>query len=296
VDLAYRPKKGWSQVLPESVHVLQESPWMLDGTFQFIHMEHRLSSFEMVSNMHAVMVARSPFTTYELKRGTKVRRVPIPSGSISVVAAYSDYHAYTDGSFSEDLGFLFNPARIHELVSQDENASATVDPRDGFGLNDARSPQILRMFAEDLASATPFGTAYREGLLGAFARHFATTYASAPAITAPESALSPQQLRRVEEFIETNLAEDLSLGVVAEVTGYSRFHFHRLFKAATGMPLYRFILVRRVERAKELLLMTNQSLTEITVEVGFRDHGHLARHFKAFVGMAPSQFRSHSRR
>jgi len=283
-------------VLPESVHVLQESPWMMDGTFQFIHMGHRLSSFEMVSNMHAVLVARSPYTTYELKRGAKVRRVPIPSGSISVVAAHSDYHAYTDGSLSEDLGLLINPARVRELLSQDEAVAGDVSPRDGFGLNDARSAQILTMFAEDLGSVTPFGTAYREGLLGAFARHFATTYAVAPTPNPTESALSARQLRRVEEFIETHLAEDLSLAAVAEVSGYSRFHFHRLFKAATGMPLYRFILIRRVERAKELLLFTNAPLTEVTCEVGFCDHGHLARHFKALTGISPSQFRSQSKR
>ncbi len=296
MELAYRPQKDWSQVVPESVHVLQESPWMLDGTFQFIHMGHRLSAFDMVSNMHAVLVSRTPYTTYELKKGSKVRRVPIPAGSISVVAAHSEYQAFTDGSLTEDLGLLVNPARVLDLLSQDETVKGGVQPRDGFGLNDSRTSQILTMFAEDLSSPAPFGTAYREGLLGAFARHFATTYAHSPIAPSGENTLSHRQLRVVEEFIETHLAEDLSLASVAEVSGYSRFHFHRLFKATTGLPLYRFILLRRVERAKELLLLTNDSLSEIAMEVGFCDHGHLARHFKAVTGLSPSQFRSQSNR
>ena len=296
MEVAYRPQKDWSQVLPESVHVLQESKWMLDGTFQFLHMGHRLSNFEMVSNMHAVLVSRSPFTTYELKRGSKVRRVPIPAGSISIVAAHSEYEAFTDGSLSEDLGLLVNPSRLRALLIEDESIRGNLNPIDGFGLNDPRTAQILTMFAEDLASPTPFGAAYREGLLGAFAKHFAGTFAPSASSPNTELTLSPRQLRKIEEFIEVHLAEDLSLTVVAEESGYSRFHFHRLFKATTGVPLYRFILIRRVERAKELLLLTEDSLTEIAAEVGFCDHGHLARHFKAITGLSPSQFRSQSRR
>ena len=97
---------------------------------------------------------------------------------------------------------------------------------------------------------------------------------------------------RVLEFIEEHLADNLSLEMIASVAGFSPFHFARRFRAATGLSPHQYIIGRRVERARLLLLATNLTLAAIALEVGFASGSHLALHFKRVVGESPSHYRS----
>ena len=64
--------------------------------------------------------------------------------------------------------------------------------------------------------------------------------------------------------------------------------FTRLFKEATGLPPHQYVILRRVERAKQFLQAgTDLSLTEVALRAGFSDQSHFSRHFKRFVGVTP---------
>jgi AraC family transcriptional regulator len=81
-------------------------------------------------------------------------------------------------------------------------------------------------------------------------------------------AISPRRLRRVLEFIEANLGTDLELEDLAFVAGSSRFHFSRAFREATGFPPYRYLIHRRIDAAKILLLEDRFSIPEIADRCG----------------------------
>src|SRR5260370_37179571 len=66
-------------------------------------------------------------------------------------------------------------------------------------------------------------------------------------------ALVPGKLARIKELIESRLDGDLSLAILARESGYSRAHFARSFHATTGMTVHRYVLERRMQRAKYLL-------------------------------------------
>ena len=105
-------------------------------------------------------------------------------------------------------------------------------------------------------------------------------------------ALSPLLLRRVALFIERNLAGDLTLATLAGVAGLSPSHFARRFKAALGEAPHRYVLARRVNAAKRLLLETEMPLAEIAVETGFSSQAHLTGIFGRAVGMPPGAYRT----
>jgi AraC-like DNA-binding protein len=64
-------------------------------------------------------------------------------------------------------------------------------------------------------------------------------------------------------------------------------------KAATGLPPHQYVIVRRIERARQLLQAgTNLSLAEVALRAGFSDQSQLTRHFKRIVGVTPGQFRT----
>jgi AraC family transcriptional regulator len=89
--------------------------------------------------------------------------------------------------------------------------------------------------------------------------------------------LPPWRLRRVIEYIDVNLDRNLALAELADVAGFSLSHFKSLFKQAAGTPVHRFVLERRVERARMLLLKGEKSMTEIAMECGFAHSSHMAR-------------------
>lgn len=103
--------------------------------------------------------------------------------------------------------------------------------------------------------------------------------------------LSPAALHRVHDYIDAHLSESIELTELAGIAGLSIFHFARQFKHSEGITPHHYLVSRRVERAKELLVETNLSLSEIAFAVGFSDQSHLTRHFRQVVRITPGQFR-----
>jgi AraC family transcriptional regulator len=104
-----------------------------------------------------------------------------------------------------------------------------------------------------------------------------------------ETALDGRRLRRVLEFVETHIAEDLSLARLADVAAFSPFHFARAFKLATGWPPHQYVTARRIELARRLLLLGRQTVESIVEQVGFVNINHFRRLFRQRLGLLPSQ-------
>lgn len=104
--------------------------------------------------------------------------------------------------------------------------------------------------------------------------------------------LSPERLQRVRDYVEAHLDDDLSLTVLAEVACLSPYHFSRSFKQAVGIGPQRYVMRRRIDRAKTLMRRTNQPLASIAAEVGFNDQSHLTSIFRRETGTTPGRFRT----
>jgi AraC family transcriptional regulator len=83
---------------------------------------------------------------------------------------------------------------------------------------------------------------------------------------------------------------------MASAARLSVYHFARQFKAATGLPPHKYVIMRRVERAKELLQTnTHLTLAEVAAHAGFSDQSHLSHHFKRHVGVTPGRYQTPAR-
>lgn len=158
-----------------------------------------------------------------------------------------------------------------------------------------RDPQIERigwmMQAEDHA-AYPGGRLFADSLASALAvRLIALQSRGRAASPAPARALPAWRLRHVIEYVDAHLDQDLTLAELAAVAQFSQSHFKALFKQAVGMPVHRFVLERRVERARLRLLEGHSSITEIALEAGFAHPSHMARCMRRLLGLSPSQIR-----
>ncbi len=104
-----------------------------------------------------------------------------------------------------------------------------------------------------------------------------------------------KRIRKVLNFIEENLDNELSLENVAEIGNYSPFHFHRIFRGIIGETLQEYINRNRMEKSAMLLSHhKNKSLEDIFSEVGFKSNSTFSKTFKKYFGISPTDFRKKS--
>jgi len=103
--------------------------------------------------------------------------------------------------------------------------------------------------------------------------------------------LRPALVRRVEEYVDANLARDISLAELARLSCMSIDHFLRSFRAARGTTPYRYVLEQRLRRASTMLRTTPAPVAAIDAKCGFRNPSHFSVKFHAQFGVSPSQFR-----
>ena len=156
---------------------------------------------------------------------------------------------------------------------------------------DPAAQQLLKLLLADFASG-PAGRLYTDHLIHALAYRVLVLARDVPpaAVTKPASGLPDRILKRVVDKMRV-LDDQLSLQSLAQESGYSRVHFVRMFRAATGRSPHNYLLNLRIERARELLSNPALSLTDIALDCGFSSHSHFTRVFRQFVGVTPSEYR-----
>jgi AraC family transcriptional regulator len=147
----------------------------------------------------------------------------------------------------------------------------------------ARSPGdhgIDRLYAESLA------TALATRLIGRAGQIF---------LPSTSQQLSIRQKRLLSDYIDANLDLDLSLLELSHVAVVSVSHLKVLFRRTFGMPVHQYVIRRRVERARSLLLAGDASISQIALETGFAHQSHMARWMKKLVGVTPQSIRLQAR-
>ncbi|MEM8773657.1 MAG: AraC family transcriptional regulator [Pseudomonadota bacterium] len=105
-----------------------------------------------------------------------------------------------------------------------------------------------------------------------------------------KSVYSPA-IQRALEFIEANIDQPVLHKDIARAAGQSEFHFARSFRTATGLSVKRYIMLRRLEVAQDLIMNTNESLAEVAFSTGFSSQSHMCTLFKRFTGRTPRSYR-----
>ena len=101
--------------------------------------------------------------------------------------------------------------------------------------------------------------------------------------------LSAAGVSEIRDYVEANLHSDITLAELAHVAELSRYHFIRAFRQSTGLPPYQYLLLRRIERAKEML-RSGVLLNEVALSVGFPNADSFGRTFRRMTGLTPKQY------
>ena len=108
-----------------------------------------------------------------------------------------------------------------------------------------------------------------------------------------ESRSIKQHIDAVLVYIDHHLAEDIELEQLSRIAHFSKFHFHRLFRYAVGIPVFEYIKLKRLTRAShELAIYPERPITEIAISSGYENSESFSRAFKNTFQQTPSQFRT----
>lgn len=147
---------------------------------------------------------------------------------------------------------------------------------------------LIKLLAGAVGDPDPSAQLYGDALVTSIAIRLYR--GNRPPAKAP-TKLSPLQLSDALGFLEANLPSRVDLATLAKLAGLSQSHYHRAFKASTGLAPYAWQLQARIERAKALLLDTRGSLEDVAEATGFADAVHFGRTFRKLTGATPSAWR-----
>lgn len=184
-------------------------------------------------------------------------------------------------------------ARVEEFT---EATGRRVDVREEAAFRDPRLvQQLVRLWhelADDVPASSLFADQVMRSLLDTLARR-----GDARIVTRQgREMLSNHTLRRLRDYVENSLAEDLDVTMMADAAGLSPAHFARAFAATVGMTPFHYVMTRRLARARELLERTRRPALDIALDVGFKTPSHFTSRFRREFGVTPRAIRPDARR
>lgn len=111
----------------------------------------------------------------------------------------------------------------------------------------------------------------------------------------PVRRLAPWQVRRAIQLLISSISKNCSVATLAAACGLSRGHFAHAFRATTGVPPHKWLLLHRIHRAQEMMERTDECLAEIALSCGFADQSHFTRTFRSVMGRSPAVWRRERR-
>jgi AraC family transcriptional regulator len=243
-----------------------------------------------------ILFARPPEELDLVYEGVK-RRGPPPAGSIVVVPAGSPARYRWSGCM-DTLNIYLEPGLVARVAAEAfdlDAARLTVPPLDGVDLPHLRA--AMAAVDAELSAGGAGGPLASESLANLLAVYLIRHVLAPRQPPRRRDGVLPRgRLRAVVEYIEEHLDGCPTLEQLAAAARLSVHHFARQFRAATGLPPHQYVILRRVERARQLLQAgTNLSLAEVALHVGFSDQSQFCRHFKRLVGVTPGRFRTPAR-
>jgi AraC family transcriptional regulator len=217
--------------------------------------------------------------------------IPFPHGTVSFVNLALDPTAHPK-DMSDCFNFLI-PRATFDQLADDHGADRIVElaVRPGIAANDPIALHLGDCLMPAIERYDGTNDQFVHRITTALNIHFARVYGGMH-FTPPlvSGGLAPWQLRLARNKINASL-EELSLKQIARECRLSASHFVRAFTRSTGISPHRWLMQRRVDVAKDLMLSTDTSLVEISLKCGFSDQSHFTKVFAEATGKTPGRWR-----
>jgi len=266
-----------------------------DFGWQSIYFERREGDhFENIAHVmkgHYLMVKLNPLSKAERELDGKVQLEIQRRGAVAYVPDGCTHRIRYLNSYGSLL--LMNLSR--EIIDQvaDELGIASFDGVPDFANTEDRFVlEAAESLDRELLMGNPHGALFAQTYAKVIAAHIVTRNRRLPSKPGKMPVLSCSKLQLLDQYIESMLSCPISLSELATQAGLSEYYFCRVFKSATGMSPYNYVLRKRIELACHCLKKDDMSIQNIAFKTGFGDPVQFAKHFKQINGLTPSAYRA----
>ena len=225
----------------------------------------------------------------ERELGGSIERGDFRRGS-SLIMAAGQQNTWRWDRPTDELQLFLDPAYLSDVAA--EAGAGAPELIDRFAFEDPMLRQIVHGLLEELRDPGIAGALFGELAAQYLAVHLLRRHCAAPPrVALAARGLTPGQVRRLEAHVGEHLGEEITLDDLAACARMSRFHFAHAFKQATGTSPHRWLVDRRIERAKTLLCATDLGIGEVARAVGFASQSHFGAVFRVRVGASPRGYR-----
>lgn len=183
------------------------------------------------------------------------------------------------------------PRTSLEGILFEEGGGASVEFDCGPGTLDPVAYHLALAVLPALSMPGKVNQLFLDQVMLALCTHIGSHYGNVAPEHEEPKGLAAWQVRLAKEMIAEHLTDGVSVAQLAASCSLSRTYFTRAFKQSTGMSPHDWLISRRVEKAKELMLRTSLNLSQIGLDCGFADQAHFSRVFLKIVGEPPSRWR-----
>lgn len=220
----------------------------------------------------------------------------IGAGDLFVTRSRTPYEVQFQSPRGEELDNLSLHIAVEPFLALLEarypGRADRVEVVDFFGRDEILWPICLTC-AELLSARVPGKSPRVAALTQLLAAHLVEQYTETTAeVHGYSGGLPIRQLRKVQNYVAENFAQEISIERLADLVELSPSHFSHVFKETTGTTPLQFVTRERITHAQQLIRETSRSLIEIGLEVGYTSPSHFAQVFRRLVGVTPTQFRS----
>jgi AraC family transcriptional regulator len=180
---------------------------------------------------------------------------------------------------------------LPEVVQRFVPDACSLDLPTRHSVVDPKLRWLARELLDEARAGAPSGPMYAEALCCALIARLASHHGGAKQAPAAIGGLSAERRRRIVDYIEAHLGEELSIATLAQQVYLSPDHFARSFNLTFGQPPHRYVQQRRIESARRLLRSSSLPVVDIALELGFNSHTHFTRVFRQHTGLTPSAAR-----
>jgi len=202
----------------------------------------------------------------------------VPSGAIGGFVAETPY---------QSLQIRLAPSMLDHAASRSRQLASARLAHHHMLRND-RIVLLGQALESDVKAGSPSGPLFAENVGMALAVELINLANDPPG---EAIRLSNAQLQRVLAYIDANLDQPLTIDILSREAGVSSSHLRTWFKAAMDITIHRYILRRRVEHARQLLLQGDRKLSDVALAAGFAHQSHLAKWMRRELGRSPSELR-----
>lgn len=282
------------QIVPIVPHVVRRHPGL---AARGLHVEQHMvgptefSERELIQ--HNLFLYTGPAARAEIKSPEFTGMRWIHPGSIWVMPQGSR-HGVRFESNMEGIALAFDPSTFDRLV-QSAEGKPSLPIMHSLASCPPKIDHLMRALLHESLETSSDKDIGLECIATAIALAVCQCAGAISPATKTKSKLAPKQIRAVQAYVETHLHQQISLSDLAAVAQLSSFHFLRSFRDSLGSTPARYVMDRRLERAKYLLRVSTLTISEVGIGVGFEEVSHFSRAFRRCVGMTPSAFRSATR-